>query len=42
MTPNGAARTRSNELVRYDLYKDGDIDIVDIMLVVVHWGETCE
>ena len=27
---------------RYDLDKDGDIDIVDIMLVVVHWGETCE
>jgi len=26
---------------RYDLDKDGDIDIVDIMLVVKHWGETC-
>ncbi len=25
----------------YDIDKDGDIDIVDIMLVVVHWGETC-
>ncbi len=25
----------------YDLDKDGDIDVVDIMLVVVHWGETC-
>jgi hypothetical protein len=26
----------------YDLDSDGDIDIVDIMLVVAHWGETCE
>ncbi len=26
---------------RFDLDKDGDIDIVDIMLVVKHWGETC-
>jgi hypothetical protein len=26
----------------YDLDKDGDIDIVDIMLVAIHWGETCE
>jgi len=26
----------------YDIDKDGDIDIVDIMLVVKHWGETCE
>jgi hypothetical protein len=25
----------------YDLDKDGDIDIVDIMLVVKHWGERC-
>jgi len=25
----------------YDLDKDGDIDVVDIMLVVVHWGKTC-
>ena len=25
----------------YDLDKDGDIDVVDIMLVVVHWGESC-
>ncbi len=25
----------------FDLDKDGDIDVVDIMLVVVHWGETC-
>jgi hypothetical protein len=24
-----------------DMDKDGDIDIVDIMLVVKHWGETC-
>lgn len=24
-----------------DIDEDGDIDIVDIMLVVVHWGETC-
>jgi hypothetical protein len=27
---------------RYDLDHDCDIDIVDIMLVVKHWGETCE
>ncbi len=26
----------------YDLNDDGKIDIVDIMLVVVHWGESCE
>jgi hypothetical protein len=26
----------------FDMDKDGDIDIVDIMLVVKHWGETCE
>ena len=26
---------------RYDFDKDDDIDVVDIMLVVVHWGETC-
>ena len=25
----------------YDFDSDCDIDIVDIMLVVVHWGETC-
>ncbi len=25
----------------YDLDKDDDIDVVDIMLVVKHWGETC-
>jgi hypothetical protein len=25
----------------YDLDDDCDIDIVDIMLVTVHWGETC-
>ena len=25
----------------YDLDNDGDIDIVDIMLVVIHWGDTC-
>ena len=25
----------------YDLGSDCDIDVVDIMLVVVHWGETC-
>ena len=31
-----------NYETRFDLDKDGDIDIVDIMLVVVHWGETCE
>jgi hypothetical protein len=24
-----------------DLDHDHDIDIVDIMLVVKHWGETC-
>ena len=26
----------------YDLDHDCDIDIVDIMLVAAHWGETCE
>ena len=26
---------------RYDLDQDCDIDIVDIMLVVKHWGEAC-
>jgi len=26
---------------RYDIDDDCDIDIVDIMLVVAHWGETC-
>ncbi len=26
---------------RYDMDGDCDTDIVDIMLVVVHWGETC-
>ncbi len=26
---------------RYDLDSDGIITIIDIMLVVVHWGETC-
>ncbi len=26
---------------RYDVDNDGNIDIVDIMLVVVHWGEAC-
>jgi hypothetical protein len=26
----------------YDLDRDDDIDIVDIMLVVKHWGERCE
>jgi len=25
----------------YDLDGDEDIDIVDIMLVVVRWGDTC-
>jgi len=25
----------------YDLDKDGDIDIVDIMKVVANWGATC-
>jgi len=25
----------------YDLDGDGDIDIVDIMLVATHWGEHC-
>ena len=24
------------------LDSDGDIDIVDIMLVALHWSETCE
>ena len=27
---------------RYDLDEDCDIDIVDITLVVAHWGERCE
>lgn len=27
---------------RYDIDKDGDIDIVDIIKVAAHWGETCE
>ena len=27
---------------RYDLNGDGIITVVDIMLVVAHWGETCE
>ncbi len=26
---------------RYDLNDDGIITVLDIMLVVVHWGETC-
>jgi hypothetical protein len=25
-----------------DIDEDGDIDVVDIMLVVKHWGNTCE
>ena len=25
----------------YDLDNDGDIDILDILLVAAHWGETC-
>jgi len=25
----------------YDLDGNGKIDIVDIMLVAVHWGDTC-
>ena len=25
----------------YDIDDDCDTDIVDIMLVVAHWGETC-
>ena len=27
---------------RYNLNNDGNIDIVDIMLAVTHWGETCQ
>ena len=27
---------------RYDIDQDDDIDIVDVMLVVAHWGETCD
>jgi hypothetical protein len=27
---------------KYDIDKDGDIDIVDIMLGVKHWGDRCE
>jgi len=26
---------------RHDIDNDCDIDIVDIMLVVKHWGKTC-
>jgi len=26
---------------RYDLDEDGDIDVVDIMLVTAHWGDAC-
>ena len=26
----------------YDLDDSGKTDIVDIMLVALHWGETCE
>ena len=26
----------------FDLDRDGDIDIVDIMMVAAHWGERCE
>jgi hypothetical protein len=25
----------------YDVDSDGDIDIVDIMLVTARWGDTC-
>jgi len=25
----------------YDLDDDGDIDVVDIMIVAAHWGDTC-
>jgi hypothetical protein len=27
---------------RYDLDGDGIITVVDIMLVVAHWGEPCQ
>jgi len=27
---------------RYDSDGDGDIDVVDIMAVAVHWSEHCE
>lgn len=27
---------------RFDMDKDDDINVVDIMLVVAHWGETCD
>jgi hypothetical protein len=37
-THDGDANYDSN----YDLDNDGDIDIVDIMEVVAHWGETCD
>jgi len=25
----------------YDLDDDGDIGVVDIMIVAAHWGDTC-
>jgi len=34
--------TTPNYETLFDLDRDGEIDIVDIMLVAVHWGETCE
>jgi len=34
-------RSTDPECDPYDLDDDGDIDIVDIMSVVVHWGDTC-
>ena len=34
--------TTPNYEPRFDLYQDGIITVVDIMLVAVHWGETCE
>jgi hypothetical protein len=34
-------RSTDPECDPYDLDHDGNIDIVDIMSVVVHWGDTC-
>ncbi len=30
-----------NQISDYDLDKDGDIDVVDVMLVAAQWGNSC-